>query len=177
MFGTGDSNAATNIPQDVLTAIGGGNGAPATPLPTAPAAPVIQPGQIVGTAGDDVLTGTAGNDIILGGGGNDILNGYGGGAGEIDTLTGGAGADTFMIDAASWAYVNDGHAIITDFQQGIDRIDLAGFADWMTLGTTNNNGRIDSTISENGDLLAVVQGVQLTPQDIGAANPALGFGF
>ena len=68
-----------------------------------------------GGAGDDVLIGKSGSDILLGGGGNDILigstdndanavtfdDGFPFGEGnddrEIDTLTGGAGADTFVL--------------------------------------------------------------------------------
>ena len=54
-----------------------------------------QSGNIVGTAGNDVLNGTAEEDTISGLAGNDTLNG---GAG-IDTLIGGLGNDTYVIDA------------------------------------------------------------------------------
>lgn len=79
-----------------------------------------------GTGGDDALTGTARDDMLIGQGGDDTLAG---GAGDDvliagqghDVLTGGAGADVFVFTA-------DGQADrITDFQPGIDRIDLGGW--------------------------------------------------
>lgn len=70
-----------------------------------------------GTASDDILSGAGGNDQISGGEGNDILLD---GAGT-DHLQGGAGADTFIL-------TQDGaRDIISDFQSGIDRIDLSDF--------------------------------------------------
>ena len=169
VFGSGDTNPETNIPDDVLAEIGGA--APtAQPVATpTPEAPVIAPedlaGKIVGTPGNDVLTGTAGNDSISGKGGDDTINGYDGSVGEIDTLTGGAGADTFIIDMEFYAYAGDGHAIITDFEVGTDRFDLGGFQDLVTLGTANGNNGVDTVILENDDLLAVVQGVELSQND------------
>jgi Ca2+-binding RTX toxin-like protein len=98
-----------------------------TPLP-APAkaeAPVV----IHGTDGDDMLVGTSANEHIIGGAGNDTLRGGGGhdllegGAGDdrIElasgvTAVGGAGADTFVIQAP----VQLGHAetllgVVLDF--------------------------------------------------------------
>jgi Ca2+-binding RTX toxin-like protein/subtilisin-like proprotein convertase family protein len=61
-----------------------------------------------GGAGDDTLTGAGGNDTLRGGAGN-------------DTLTGGAGADTFVFAAG------DDADIITDFETGIDTLDLTSF--------------------------------------------------
>jgi len=74
-----------------------------------------------GGAGNDSLGGDAGNDRLHGGDGADILNG---GAGA-DILTGGAGADTFVFSSVSHSR---GATVdtITDFQTGIDRIDLRG---------------------------------------------------
>ncbi len=77
-----------------------------------------------GTAGADVLTGGAAGDQLYGGAGADALNG--GAARDIlsdgegaDTLTGGADADIFVMSA-------DGATdTITDFQLGVDRIDLS----------------------------------------------------
>jgi Ca2+-binding RTX toxin-like protein len=53
-----------------------------------------QPGEIVGTSGDDVLSGTSGTDVIRGGLGN-------------DTLQGGAGSDTYRYSAGDGADVID----------------------------------------------------------------------
>ena len=170
VFGAGDNNPETNIAEDVLEQIGGATPTAQQPVaaPTVEA-PVIAPedlaGQIVGTPESDFLTGTAGNDSISGLDGNDFLDGYGGSVGEIDTLTGGAGADTFSIDMSVFAYAGDGHAIITDFEMGIDSFDLAGFQDSVTLGITNGNTGVDTVILENDDILAVVQGVELSQND------------
>ncbi len=97
-----------------------------------------------GRAGDDDLDGGAGSDILYCGDGDDIALGGGrhdrlyggrgddvldGGAGEDhlnggrgdDRLTGGFLEDTFVFGR------NSGHDVITDFQNGIDRIDLTAF--------------------------------------------------
>ena len=80
-------------------------------------------GTLTGGAGMDVITGRTGADVLFGGGGDDILTD---GAGA-DRLTGGAGADTFIF-----AY--DGTAdTITDFETGIDTIDLSA---WPGLRST-----------------------------------------
>jgi len=72
---------------------------------------------IFGRDGDDTLFGNDGNDSLDGGNGNDILVA---GAGN-DTLTGGAGADIFVIDP------NSGNVVITDFENGVDRMDIQAF--------------------------------------------------
>ena len=72
-------------------------------------------GPLQGTAGADVLYGSGGADTIAGGSGDDIIS-DGGGA---DYLSGGAGADVFVL-------ARDGeHDTITDFQIGVDRLDLS----------------------------------------------------
>lgn len=81
---------------------------------------------LVGANLDDTLIGDGGNNSLTGGLGNDALNG---GAGlDIlladfgnDTLTGGADADSFVIGATN------GARTITDFELGIDKIDLTAF--------------------------------------------------
>jgi len=62
------------------------------------------------------LLGTAGGDALTGDWGADVLDPLGG----TNVLTGGAGADTFHFTAAS-----TGSNLITDFQQGSDRIDFS----------------------------------------------------
>ena len=65
-----------------------------------------------GLSGDDRLNGGEGNDRLNGGAGADMLNG------GADTLTGGAGADKFVIS-------NDNNIdIVTDFTDGTDRLVL-----------------------------------------------------
>lgn len=75
-----------------------------------------------GGSGADDLGGGLGADILLGGSGRDRLSGgagadrLDGGAGS-DRLTGGAGADRFVFANAGAA-----RDVITDFQDGLDRI-------------------------------------------------------
>jgi Tol biopolymer transport system component len=65
---------------------------------------------------NDVLLGQAGRDVLEGGLGDDVLNG----GLHADILEGGAGADSFQFDQL------DGHLDrVTDFEVGLDRLDLA----------------------------------------------------
>ncbi len=70
-----------------------------------------------GTGGDDQVIGSDVGEVLLGGAGEDIILD---GAGS-DTMTGGTGADLFVLAA-------DGQSdTITDFERGIDRLDLSAF--------------------------------------------------
>lgn len=77
--------------------------------------------RLVGGAGDDRLWGGDGADTLNGGAGADIINGGTG----LDMLTGGGGADTFVFAALAESRVAEGRSTITDFQRGIDHIDLS----------------------------------------------------
>lgn len=74
-------------------------------------------GTVSGDARDDLLIGGDGPDTLIGGAGRDILvDGRG-----ADRLTGGPGADIFVL-------IPDGELdIITDFEVGIDVLDLSAF--------------------------------------------------
>lgn len=72
---------------------------------------------ISGSSNQDILSGGNGNDKIYGWGGNDVLVD---GAGQ-DTLTGGTGADRFVLTS------DNSHDIITDFQVGVDTLDLSNY--------------------------------------------------
>jgi Ca2+-binding RTX toxin-like protein len=78
-----------------------------------------------GEEGNDVLDGGRGSDVLSGGSGNDVLYG---GSGN-DTLTGGAGSDRFSLEQHGIDGTSRGAAPqidqITDFQQGVDLIDLS----------------------------------------------------
>lgn len=74
-----------------------------------------------GNQGNDLLDGGLGNDTLLGGIGNDTLIGGPG----MDRLTGGPGADVFVFRALDHTSADAARAdFITDFEVGIDRIDL-----------------------------------------------------
>jgi len=79
---------------------------------------------ITGNNGPNAIVGYGGADTLIGGGGNDSLRG---GTGS-DRLTGGAGSDSFIIDDAA------SRDTITDFQHGIDNIDLGWFVTDMGPG-------------------------------------------
>lgn len=134
-----------------------------------------------GLAGNDRLYGMAGNDQLLGGDGNDLLVGTDSktkGQGAIDTLTGGAGSDTFVLGQAlspsGSDYYNDGNAIsfgtsdyalITDFTIGEDQIQLIQNSSRyritdVTLGSVTGAGiYVKGNMLVRSELIGVVQGV------------------
>lgn len=84
---------------------------------------------LLGETGNDILRGEGGSDSLVGGAGHDLLDGGDGddrleGGAGYDTLTGGAGADVFVFTSAE--NFGSGSDTITDFQTGLDRIDLSG---------------------------------------------------
>lgn len=121
-----------------------------------------------GEQGDDMLCGQDGNDTLEGGSGRDILEG---GLGA-DVLTGGAQADVFVFDL-----VNGGGDQVTDFQVGIDAINLVcpygEMADGITLAdavTITNDGG-DAIITFDADGAGSGGGVQVARLNgIDAAN-------
>lgn len=113
--------------------------------------------RLTGTRGNDTLIGGNGSDSLVGGDGNDTLNGVGtqNGAGERDTLTGGLGADLFVL-ATSEAdfYVGQRRrdfALIADFDTLEDTVQLRGSANrYVTQGSVlyldvNGNGAVNSS--------------------------------
>lgn len=107
-------------------------------------------------AGDDAIRITGPSaDRVDGGLGNDRIDA---GAGN-DTLTGGGGADIFVGRAGS------GRDIVTDFADGIDRIELAGIAPAaVTIAAVAGGVRVawgSDSITLNGASLA-----QITAADI-----------
>jgi Ca2+-binding RTX toxin-like protein len=113
---------------------------------------------LTGGNGNDELLGDRGNDIISGGFGNDRIIGAESsnlGRGEIDTLTGGAGQDTFVLnnfyddannipdgDAINFSQGIDGtrdFARILDFKVGEDVIQLSGSSSGYQLKTITNS--------------------------------------
>ncbi len=95
---------------------------------------------LFGGNGNDTLGGGAGEDTLLGGAGSDTLIGGTG----FDTLVGGSGNDTFAFTARRFD-----EDVITDFAQGVDRIDVSalGVADLATLAPFIAQNGADSVIS------------------------------
>lgn len=134
---------------------------------------------LFGESGNDTLIGGFGNDFLYGGDGNDRLEGTGAfffnpsssrsrGAGEIDTLIGGAGKDTFQLwsyngafgspsapsgGGASYRFQgNSDYALIVDFNKSEDMIELRS-------KETNSVGVPSGTII-NYSIGATPEGVQ-----------------
>lgn len=152
---------------------------------------------LYGGQGDDLLYGYTGNDTLVGGSGNDLINGAGVaypdptssqsfGAGEIDTLTGGLGQDTFQlwggsgrsginVDYAS-KLIGD-YALITDFDKSEDIIELTNVTGSGSspvsvsyiLGAspdglpTSTGLYVDQPDTQPDDLIAIVQSVTPEP--------------
>ncbi len=138
---------------------------------------------LLGGNGDDMLQGGSGNDLLIGGNGNDdldggadddILIGINFGAvpfpadAEIDTMTGGTGADQFWLGDGLFTYYADSNlftqgsqhqAIITDFslQEG-DAIILHGDAGDYALQEIDGSTRILQT-GGVPEIIGTVEGV------------------
>ena len=125
---------------------------------------------LYGESGCDSLHGGTGSDVLDGGYNDDVLNGYGYSDGsslrEYDVLTGGEGADTFVLGDRTYVpsgtvyYKGSGYATITDFdwREG-DKFQVTGnqsdysliFSNWV------GSSAQDTLIRHNGDVIAVVQ--------------------
>lgn len=112
---------------------------------------------IFGAAGDDVIDGGDGDDILYGGRGDDTLLG---GTGN-DRFTGGIGTDVFKFEGA-W-----GRDVITDFEYGVDKIDLRGAGQtWDSLDKFHWGGGYLIT-STTGQQILIVGG---EPGDLQASD-------
>ena len=124
---------------------------------------------LVGSSKDDTLIGGDGDDLLIGGDGDDYLNGFGRGSPkEVDSLTGGAGSDTFVIgDSAGVNYQSGGSddtedlsfAIISDFLGGEDFIQASGSSSDYELVSDDllGTGNQDTGIYLADDLIAIVE--------------------
>jgi len=86
---------------------------------------------MTGTAARDVINGTAGDDVIQGGLG-------------ADTLSGGLGSDRFVYNS-----LRDGIDTITDFQPGVDVLDLSAVLQSLGVNTGQplSSGHVDCLAS------------------------------
>ena len=98
---------------------------------------ILEDDRILGLDGNDTLIGLAGRDILRGGTGNDVLDGREGddilsGDEGNNSLIGGEGRDLFIVRSVPDLATVPETQTIFDFEDGIDRIGLAGnltFAD------------------------------------------------
>ena len=119
---------------------------------------------LYGQDGNDTLNGNRGNDRLIGETGRDTLIGYGGVGSERDSLTGGVGADRFVIGSKGDGgifYLGSGYATITDFSaRDGDRIQISGKIGRYTISTDRNylgKSTRDAAIFRGNDLIAIVQ--------------------
>ncbi|MEB3343107.1 CAP domain-containing protein [Okeania sp.] len=121
-----------------------------------------------GEEGNDILYGGKNNDRLFGDRGNDVLFGdrdndtLTGGLGE-DTLTGGEGSDVFVLE------INAGIDEITDFENGIDLIQLPDSVDNISLqssGDSQENTLIIDGLT--GETIAQVNNI--SPSDFNSDN-------
>ncbi|MCP5073458.1 MAG: calcium-binding protein [Rhodobacteraceae bacterium] len=116
---------------------------------------------LYGGADDDELVGGLSADTLFGGSGDDILIGVdrAGTSGTNDTLTGGSGADTFVLgnDTTKY-YTGSGAATITDFSLfGGDSILLEGSAGQYNFVDTGSD--IEIRLSSDSNVIAIVENV------------------
>lgn len=108
---------------------------------------------LVGTSESDAIDGGTGADVINGGGGNDVLVG---GRGR-DTLTGGSGADRFIWSA----YQDSGLETpdwITDFEMGVDTIDLTAISQSaVTIEWNEGTSRVYFAVTSAGAIRGMIQ--------------------
>ncbi len=107
---------------------------------------------LTGDGANNRIEGSGGADTIFGGDGNDKI--YGGNG--FDFLTGDGGADKFGYDETNWGLDH-----ITDFTDGVDRIDLRGtglvFAD-LTIGYNGGSAKVKHTAAGETNVI-ILDGV------------------
>jgi len=162
--------------------------------------------RVNGGGGADDLVGSYGNDSLNGGAGNDYLDGAGfeyddttgaqsTGVGEVDTLTGGIGSDSFDLwygsgrlgigpnyddyNAATTGL--DDYALITDFNPDEDVIQLTsteGFDEFVevnySLGASPSSlpagtGLFVDRSGETSELIAILQNLSPSELDLNAS--------
>lgn len=121
---------------------------------------------LTGLGGNDILYGEGGNDLLNGGAGNDYLDGYSSNRteGEVDTLIGGTGADTFVLgnQRQGTFYLGNSWAIIQDFSRSSgDKIQLVGSRNDYRLSSRFESGagdpnRADGLVMRGNDVIAVL---------------------
>ncbi|MEO0407935.1 MAG: CAP domain-containing protein [Cyanobacteria bacterium P01_A01_bin.135] len=119
---------------------------------------------LYGEAGNDTLKGGFGSDWLKGGAGRDVLIGAGSdkaGAGERDILSGGAGADKFVLGNKTAAFYSSGYskdsprgddfAAILDFDAAAgDTIQLHGDRGDYRLGMISSGGTVGIFLTTGG---------------------------
>jgi Ca2+-binding RTX toxin-like protein len=130
-----------------------------------------------GRNGADIIAGGLGNDSLWGGGGSDRLIADGG----DDILTGNYSFDGFVDHAADIFQIgaNAGSVTISDFERGIDKLDLTAFgfdangvsAYWSGSAVQSGFNTVLTLTGQNSEIVTiclqgVVEGHLLAPSDM-----------
>jgi lysophospholipase L1-like esterase len=133
--------------------------------------------RIKGNARNNILQGGDGNDRLKGRKGDDELQGADHAAqsiGDIDTLVGGAGSDTFVLGNQTGCFYDDAdsnsqgygdYALIKRFNISADTLQIAGnWADYVLMDAPEGLPQgvaiyLDKPDGEPDELIAIVQGV------------------
>jgi predicted outer membrane repeat protein len=122
-----------------------------------------------GGAGNDTLVGGEQSNTLVGGEGNDIFIGGKG----IDLIEGGSGQDRFVIGNETQLYYADqpwsDHAVIKDFEQGQDVIQLKGQASDYTVQAASSEGLNGAGIFYQGGMIALVANMSADSLSLDAA--------
>ncbi|NJL51858.1 MAG: hypothetical protein HC930_05815 [Hydrococcus sp. SU_1_0] len=122
-----------------------------------------------GGAGNDTLVGGEQSNTLFGGEGNDIFIGGKG----IDLIEGGSGQDRFVIGDETQLYYADqpwsDHAVIKDFEQGQDIIQLKGQASDYTVQAASSEGLNGAGIFYQGGMIALVGNMSADSLSLDAA--------
>lgn len=129
---------------------------------------------LMGSNYNDHLTGDQGNNLLNGGAGDDVLIG---GSGN-NVLTGGPGSDTFQ-----WQAGNTGHDTVTDFNFGIDKLDLSQLLQGEHADANSLENYLHFSVSGNGaslvstiDVSSVAGGATTQTIDLAGVNLAQHYG-
>ena len=142
---------------------------------------------VYGGQGDDSVFGDLGNDFVSGDLGTDFITGVSPiqpnpGLGEIDTLVGGAGRDTFVLGDSTNVYYDDtntslsgtsDYAEIRDFTPGEDRIQLkTGSSYFLTASPFGQPLDSGLYVNQGGanELIAVLTGILPGSLDLASVN-------
>jgi Ca2+-binding RTX toxin-like protein len=126
---------------------------------------------LIGNGGNDALFAGSGNDTLLGGDGTDWLQGGTGSssANDFDTLDGGrdSSMDYYVLgNQTSSYYTGAGHATLRNFNSSRDYIVVADNVSnsqiRLSLGNLSGSGAADTLIRINGELVGVVEDVNIT---------------
>jgi Ca2+-binding RTX toxin-like protein len=139
---------------------------------------------LTGNTANNSLFGAAGNDSLFGSDGADTLVGTNASVrNEIDTLTGGSGADLFILGNSSGIFYNDAYnsqtgttdyALITDFNSGEDSLQLKSGTYYFGAASGGyQNLFYDTTITTYQDeVIARFQGMTTFTANTNFSNPS-----